>query len=187
MDDSSWFDQNLSYRKYIGCIYCGREVDRGLFLVLSSRKYGECSKCHKIRDNLLFSSSCKGRRTSDGGNIFCVICFVVANSSNSSNRADFNLKCPCCQEIFCDYAQSIEEGILIGEGTYACYEAKYQEKQGYSDENIYHFRKKAIEKYEKALFMYEDYSLNVIDFLINAYYQCIQTCVKIEINPNSRD
>ena len=76
--------------------------------------------------------------------------------------------------------------ILIGEGTYACYEARYQEKQGDSEENIYNIRKKAIEKYEKALFMNEDYSLNVIDFLINAYNQCIQTCTKIEINPNSK-
>ena len=90
--------------KDIGCVHCGREVGRGLFLVPSSRKHGECSKCHKITDNLLFSSSCQGRRTYDGGHIFCVICFVVANSSSRPNSSSFNLKCPCCQEIFCDYA-----------------------------------------------------------------------------------
>ena len=156
----------------IGCIHCDGSVKKDKFLVPSSRKHGECSKCHKIKDNLLFSSSCKGRRTSDGGHIFCEKCFKKANISNSSNRVDFDLKCPCCQETFSHYAQSIEEGILIGEGTYACYEAKYQEQQGDNEENIYNLRKKAIEKYEKVLKLYNNDNFTVVDYLIVIYNKC---------------
>ena len=136
--------------KDVGCLFCGGQAennDRKAFPL--KLKLGECSKCHQIKDNLLLSSYCTSHVREDEGRIFCQSCFRKSNKTHASN----SIKCPCCSFIFCEHAQSLEECILIGEGNYTCYEARYQDGQDANAEFTYRVREKAIEKYEDALLL----------------------------------
>ena len=159
----------------IGCIHCGVRVEKEDFKFSLKQKHGKCSKCHQNTDNLLLS-----RCASDDGHVFCVDCFKKTNKNYTSE----NLKCPCCREIFCHDAQSVEEGILIGEGNYYCYEARYQASLRVNDMSVYKIRVKAVEQYEAALVM-NPTNWSVIEGLNALYIRCLQHCGEAEGIPTT--
>ena len=155
------------------CKYYGKEVPKNGKVQLTL-KLGKCSNCHQITDNLLLSY-CK---RSDEGHLFCLDCFKITNKTSSGG----NMKCPCCRDLFCNYGQSLDECILIGEGNYTSYEARYEANQGTKAEYVYRIREKAIEQYDAALVM-NPTNYVVIDSLNKVYIDCLEYCAEAVHNP----
>ena len=150
------------------CVHCGKTLEIDNCLASSIRKEGECSKCLRVAENLLCSSECRGRQTADGGHIFCQSCFEIDNAISSPG----GLACPCCSEIFSDYAMSLEEAILIGKGTYASYEAQYQSIMENNEALVHSLREQAVALYEKALLINPS-NYTVVDYLMITCQRCV--------------
>ena len=103
-------------------------------------------------------------------------CYHIYFSSCFKKENDFDFtsklpRCPCCQKLFYEYVESMEEALLIGEAAYLLNDSKYISPELGRDESVIHkLYNEALSKYEQALL------INPSNIIVK--YCIVQCCVK---------
>ena len=127
----------------------------------------KCMKCNVKTNSLLCSFDHLGL----AGNcyhIYCRSCFKKENDSDFMTKKPI---CPCCQKLFFEYIESIEEALLIGEAAYLINDAKLDDFSNLKRDKsvLQDLYKSAMKKYERALL------LNPTNIIV--MYCILQCCI----------